>query len=64
MNLTQNSIPFLGLAWSPYETSTDSLSASQSVCDNGSHMSHHKIFLIFCMKLALNKCSKVTNPDS
>ena len=53
---------FLGLAPSPYETSTVSLSVCLSVSpvsDKSSHTSHHQFFLIFWLKLAFNKSRKV-----
>ena len=40
-----------------------SQSVSQSVCNRSSHTCRHRIFLIFCNKLALNECKKVTKPD-
>ena len=56
----------LGLALfeaSPYEPRPVSQSVCPSVCDKSSHTSRHRIFLIFCNKLAFNECRKVTKPD-
>ena len=42
-------------------------SVSSSVCPSvrpkSSHTSRHRIFLIFCNKLAFYECRKVTKPD-
>ena len=53
----------LGLASSPYESSTVCPSVRPSVCNKSSHTSHHQYFLLLCIKLAFNKSRKVTFSD-
>ena len=46
-----------------YEISLVSQSVSKSVSNTHFSELAHEIFLIFCMKLGVHKCRKVTEPD-